>query len=330
MKRILSLCLAAALALSFTACGKAESESYPVEVVGPERTSAPLPSATPSVSAAPQPGWVVAPRTDIEITCSLADYEKPQTTQLAQQDQLAFFVQDGKTGVIDLDGVVRIPAEKDVHWCGVCGITNADESEIYEQDGTVVGTGGHGAASSTVYYDTGSKKVYLEDFNWLISWDNVQINTNQPFIAKAVAITPKEGAGGPDDTYFDGTDTAVTIGDVQGDIIILPNGQPLDNVIYEQVNSASEGLFAAKMAGLWGFVNAATGQQAVPFVYQEVRPFNEGMAAVKTDTGWGYVNTAGTEKTTMSFENAQSASGGKAWVKTADGWGVILLSDWAA
>ena len=95
------------------------------------------------------------------------------------------------------------------------------------------------------------------------------------------------------------------------------------------MRSASEGLFAAKMAGLWGFVNAATGEQAVPFVYKEVRPFNEGLAAVRTDTGWGFVNTAGSEKTVMTFENAQSASGGKAWVKTAEGWGVAQLSDWA-
>ena len=330
MKKILSLCLAAALALSLAACGKATSESYPVEVVGPERTSAPMPTAAPQTSAAPQPGWAVAPRTDIEITGSLADYEKPQTTQLAQQDQLAFFVQNGKTGVIDLEGTVRIPAEKDVHWCGVCGITNADESEVYEQDGTVVGAGGHGTGSSNVYYDVNSGTVYVEDVDWLISWDNIHVSTNQPFIAKAVSITPKEGAGGPEDTYIDGTDTAVTIGEKQGDIIILPSGKPLDNVIYEQVNSASEGLFAAKMAGLWGFVNAATGQQAVPFIYSEVRPFNEGLAAVNTGSGWGYVNTAGSEKTVMTFENAQTASGGKAWVKTADGWGVILLSDWAA
>ena len=38
MKKVLSLCLAAALALSLAAC-KNEPESYPVEVVGPERTT---------------------------------------------------------------------------------------------------------------------------------------------------------------------------------------------------------------------------------------------------------------------------------------------------
>ena len=149
MKKVLSLCLAAALALSLAAC-KNEPESYPVEVVGPERTSAPVPTADPEASASPQPGWMVTPRTDIDIQKSLADYAKPQVTQLAQQDQLAFFLQNDKIGVIDLDGTVRIPAEKDVHWCGVCGITNSDESEIYEQDGTVVGSGGHGLASGTL------------------------------------------------------------------------------------------------------------------------------------------------------------------------------------
>ena len=329
MKKVLSLCLAAALALSLAAC-KNEPESYPVEVVGPERSSAPVPTADPEASASPQPGWVVAPRTDIDIQKSLADYAKPQVTQLAQQDQLAFFLQNDKIGVIDLDGTVRIPAEKDVHWCDVCGITNSDESEIYEQDGTVVGSGGHGLASGTLYYDVNSKKVYAEDMGWLYSWEEIQASTNQPFIADAVSITPKEGAGGPDDTYISATDTPVDVGEVQGKIIIMPDGTALDGVVYEDVTSASEGQFAAKMAGLWGFVNATTGQQAVPFVYEAVRPFNEGLAAVKTATGWGYINTSGAEQTVMTFENAQSASGGKAWVKTADGWGVALLSDWKA
>ena len=130
--------------------------------------------------------------------------------------------------------------------------------------------------------------------------------------------------------YISATDTPVDVSEVQGKIIIMPDGTALDGVVYEDVTSASEGLFAAKMAGLWGFVNATTGQQAVPFVYEAVRPFNEGLAAVKTATGWGYINTSGAEQTVMTFENAQSASGGKAWVKTADGWGVALLSDWKA
>ena len=329
MKKVLSLCLAAALALSLAAC-KNEPESYPVEVVGPERTRAHVPTEDPEASASSQPGWVVAPRTDIDIQKSLADYAKPQVTQLAQQDQLAFFLQNDKIGVIDLDGTVRIPAEKDVHWCSVCGIANSDESEIYEQDGTVVGSGGHGLAGGTIYYDVNSKKVYAEDMGWLYSWEEIKASTNQPFIADAVSITPKEGAGGPDDTYISATDTPVDVGEVQGKIIIMPDGTALDGVVYEDVTSASEGLFAAKMAGLWGFVNATTGQQAVPFVYEAVRPFNEGLAAVKTATGWGYINTSGAEQTVMTFENAQSASGGKAWVKTADGWGVALLSDWKA
>ena len=201
---------------------------------------------------------------------------------------------------------------------------------LMEQDGTVVGSGGHGLASGTLYYDVNSKKVYAEDMGWLYSWEEIKASTNQPFIADAVSITPKEGSGGPDDTYISATDTPVDVSEVQGKIIIMPDGTALDGVVYEDVTSASEGLFAAKMAGLWGFVNATTGQQAVPFVYEAVRPFNEGLAAVKTATGWGYINTSGAEQTVMTFENAQSASGGKAWVKTADGWGVALLSDWKA
>ena len=57
----------------------------------------------------------------------------------------------------------------------------------------------------------------------------------------------------------------------------MPDGTALDGVVYEDVTSASEGLFAAKMAGLWGFVNATTGQQAVPFVYEAGAPLQRGV-----------------------------------------------------
>ena len=64
-------------------------------------------------------------------------------------------------------------------------------------------------------------------------------------------------------------------------------------------------------------------------VYLAARPFWGDRAAVKTETGWGYISLAGSEKTTMTFLDAATASSdGKAWVKTQDGWGVILLADY--
>ena len=331
MKKFLGICLAAGMALALAACGDKPPESYAVEVVGPERTSAPAPSQDPQ-AATPRPGWLVAPRADLEITVSLAEYESPQQGTLTGQAQLAFFVQGGKTGVIDLQGNVRIPAEKDVHWCPVCGITNADESEIYDQNGGVVGSGGHGVSQSEIYYDLNSKQLYAMDMGWLFSWDQMQVTTAQPFIAQVAYIAPKEGEATPEDVYLDSTGEAVTVTQPApaAYMLMMPGGQPLDNVQYEQVNGATEGLFATKKGGLWGFVNATTGQQAVPFVYSQVRPFREGLAAVQTGTGWGYVDTAGSETTVMTFAGAQTAAGGAAWVKTAEGWGVAQLSQWGA
>ena len=331
MKKFVSAALCAVLALALAACGGPDApSSYSVEVVGPARTSAPAPTPAPAGSEPAAAGWAVAPRKDITVTQSLADFAKPQRTQLAQQDQLAFFEQNDMTGVIDLEGNIRIPAEKNVHWCPVCGITNGDESEIYEQDGTVVGSGGHGSTGSVVYYDTASRTAYVEDMGWLFAWDEVQVPTNQPFIATAVTITEKQGQGEADDLYLNATGAAVTVSGRQGDVILMPDGTPLDGVVYEQVNAASEGLFAAKMGGAWGYVNATTGRQAVPFVYLQALPFHEGLAAVQSQTGWGYVAADGTEKTAMTFLHAQSATGGKAWVETADGWGVAILDEWPA
>lgn len=326
MKKVLSASLAICLAFGLAGCGQKTPSSYPVEVVGPERTSAPAPTQAPDASPTPQPGWVVAPRTDIEITASLADQGTVQYLTTQERQQLSLFTQNGQTGVIDLAGKIVVPAEKDVHWCPVCGITNNGESEIYNARGEVVGVGGHGIGGGSIFYDTATGKVYMDDgMGYLVPWSQDMVYSPEAFIARVVTITPDESAN---EYYIEGETTPVRLGEVTGYMLFTPEGKPLDNLEYEDLAAQSEGAFAAKMKGSWGFVSAATGEQLVPFVYQQVRPFRNGLAAVKTDTGWGYVSLAGVEKTSMTFVDAQTAVDGKAWVKTAEGWGVAELAAW--
>ena len=324
------VCLAA---LMFSACSK-PAGSYEVEVISPQRTSAPAPNSNSSATATPTPkpqaGYLVGPFQEFEIVGSLADYSAPTQTQLENRDQLAFFKQDGKTGVIDLNGTIVIPAEKDVHWCPVCGITNADESEIYDAKGQVVGSGGHGLADTEVVFDPNRKGLYVADMGVFQPWTDGVVNTLEPVVAQVATLTDttKDNSQWKGYSFLE-EDHPVLLGETQGYTLFNPDGTLLSKQVFQAVERASTGLFAVQQQDVWGYLNQATGEMLVEPVYLAARPFWGDRAAVKTETGWGYISLAGSEKTTMTFLDAATASSdGKAWVKTQDGWGVILLADY--
>ena len=47
--------------------------------------------------------------------------------------------------------------------------------------------------------------------------------------------------------------------------------------------------------GKGGFIDAATGEEAVPFIYDYVHMFSVGLALVKLNGCWGYVDKKGKE-----------------------------------
>lgn len=335
-KQWIAAALAVCLAVGFTACKKSDG-GYDVTVIGPEQTSAPSAaqpqaSAEPTATPKPQAGFVVGPVKDIDIVASLADYSAPTQTELPleQREQLAFFTQNGKTGVIDLEGNIVIPAEKDVHWCPVCGITNEGETEIYNAKGEVIGSGGHGQFETPIYYDTRTKALYLENMDTLAAWDAELLNTLEPVIAQVVTTAPttQEDANWKG-SFLKDESTPVIVGETEGYMLFQPDGTALSKQVYEEIQRASTGTFAVKQDGLWGYVNQETGEQMIACQYLDALPFNGDRAAVKTETGWGYISLTGRQKTSMDFLGAASvADESTAWVRTAEGWGVVKLSDY--
>lgn len=335
-KKWIAAALAVCLAVGFTACKKSD-EGYGVTEIGPEKTSAPStvqpqPSAEPTATPKPQAGFVVGPVKDVDIVASLADYSAPSQTQLSleEREQLAFFKQNGKTGVIDLKGNIVIPAEKDVHWCPVCGITNEGETEIYNAKGEVIGSGGHGQFESPIYYDTKTKALYLENMETLVSWNQEMLNTLEPVIATVVTLTPTtQEDSGWKGSFLNDESSPVIVGETEGYMLFKPDGTALSNQVYEEIQRASTGTFAVKQNSLWGYVNQETGEEMVKCQYLEALPFNGDRAAVKAESGWGYISLTGRQKTSMDFLGAASAADeSTAWVRTAEGWGVVNLSDY--
>ena len=337
-KKWIAAILAVCLAVGFTGCKKS-NDGYEVTVIGPEKTSAPSTvqsqsDAEPTATPKPQAGFVAGPVKDIDIVASLADYSAPSQTQLTleERERLAFFTQNGKTGVIDLEGNIVIPAEKDVHWCPVCGITNEGETEIYNARGEVIGSGGHGQFETPIYYDTTTKALYLENMDTLVAWNAQLLNTLEPVIATVVTITPttQEDTNWKGSYLSDGT-APVIVGQTEGYRLFKPDGTALNDQVYEEIQRASTGTFAVKQNGLWGYVNQETGEQMIPCQYLEALPFNGDRAAVKAESGWGYISLTGRQKTSMEFLGAASAADeSTAWVRTAEGWGVANLSDYPA
>lgn len=334
MKRTLAFLLAACVAVGLAGCTKpAAAPSEPPAAPGSAAVSAPAASEPPRHSPTPAPGWVVEPRSDLEIVQSLAEFSTVESITSEERQQLALFTQNGKTGVIDLAGNIVVPPEKDVHWCPVCGITNDGETEIYNARGEVVGSGGHGIGESSIFYDEPTGTLYLEGWmGYLEPWSQEMTYSPEPIIAKMVTITELTGLDDPGDSRYHIGDELhpVEVSEPSAMMLFLPDGTPLTETRFEEIRAASEGMFPVKQGGLWGFVAAADGKQMVPCAYGQVRPFKNGLAAVQGETGWGYVSLVGTPKTSMTFLGAQTAAGGKAWVKTAAGWGVAELSAWPA
>ncbi|MBQ8647303.1 MAG: WG repeat-containing protein [Oscillospiraceae bacterium] len=334
MKRGLCALLAVLLCLSMAACGD-EPEVYGVTVISPEQTS--VPGKTPAPSAA-QPAaddglnWLVEPDASIEWVQSLADYPQNSSDPMTHREELYLFSRGGKVGVIDLRGHVVVPESENVHWCGLCGIVNADETKIFNAAGQVVGSGGHGAYSSIPLYDEVGGQLYYVDYGEYVPWGDTMLGGG-PFMAQVVRISARplaEGEEMKDDFRFnaDGTISVLEVEETGMYILVDGStGRPLSEVRYEEHKLCKSGMFPVKRNGLWGYVDEY-GVEQIACKYENVLPFDSGTAAVRMNGGWRYINLADVYQTDdMDFEEVATACGGKAWVKTAAGWGVMALAD---
>lgn len=322
------LALVLALGLSLAACGDKPPEDYGIEVEGPKRTSAPAPSQPASSGDAQPEGivWALEPRTDIEITRSLADYDPLSSGALPQQNRLAFFSQNGSTGAIDLSGNIVVPAAENVEWCPLCGIAGVADHRVFDSNGGVRTDTGHGGSMDPYVYDEASGQAFVQSYGYYTPWADRYDRSAGYVMTPVVRITRLE----PEDFSFEfllEQETEYPIEVAQTNTFLLLNmatGQPVGGqryTAYEQRGS----LFTVQQNGLWGCVDGEGGQ-VLACTYLELRPFVDGVAAARTDTGWGFVDMDGRPYTAMDFLGAASAFEGRAWVKTEEGWGVIELA----
>ena len=215
------------------------------------------------------------PRSDLEIVQSLAEFLPVDHLTTAERQQLALFTQNGGTGVIDLAGNIVVPAGKNVHWCPVCGITNEGETEIYNAQGEVVGSGGHGISESGIFTTKPPAPCI-----WRTGWATCSPGARSTPTAPTRSLqggfhygAHRSGRPGQQPVPHGGRGAPVELGEPSSMMLFLPDGTPLTDTRYEAVEAASESVFPVKQGGLWGFVSAADGRRWCPCQYRQVRPF---------------------------------------------------------
>jgi hypothetical protein len=99
--------------------------------------------------------------------------------------------------------------------------------------------------------------------------------------------------------------------------IINKRGEFIVSPIYQEIQPASEGLFATHDAKGYGFIDE-TGRVVIPFMYQEATSFSEGAAAVQKDTNWIFIDRSNQKLFPNSFKNISAFSSGLAAVTVND------------
>lgn len=87
----------------------------------------------------------------------------------------------------------------------------------------------------------------------------------------------------------------------------------------EWIGEGKEGLFPAKKAGKFGFINSS-GEWVIPPSFEEVGTFAENLAPYKQGTKWGLINKTGDFKGIAEWKEIKKTSEGKTVVSSDEGF----------
>lgn len=250
---------------------------------------------------------------------------------------LSFFMQHGKTGMINDAGTIVAPIENNVQWCNVCSVVSDDHGTMFYPDGRMGPTGGHGG--NDIYYVYSEKQGKALEYSY--SWVGDKGFTKYWAVP---AFLPVHELNNP---YTLNSEVSDMSGKFQNKYALvgsdgqLASGENVQNM-FLQVRQTAESTaylvspyefyagFSAEenncvqfMDGSWGYVDAQG--HTLLSGYEEARPFHEGLAAVCKNGKWGYIDTAGNSKLDFVLEDAASVFDGAAWAKQNGQWGVLRL-----
>ena len=253
------------------------------------------------------------------------------------EKNISIFTQNGKKGLISIDGTIKAEAKYDtLVKCVNCNLLKYSEDDskgiVLDEDYNVVGEDycGHGYTTSECYYDTESKRVFMVNS----SEDSVNVvecmGTEGPVIMRAAKF-------GYEEMFDEQIFLPVEKLDLYG--IYSRSGKVVEPQ-YDNVSPYENGFAAVEKNGKWAYIdeegklitdfiyNSCKGKTHETYSYEQVMyPASEGYIAVCKDGKWGYIDTEGKQITDFVFEKTQPVYQGKAWVKVDGKWGVADMEN---
>lgn len=337
MRPILSLALALLTAAALSGCSLQEQPSVSSQPASSDKTTASAVSEMTEVSSGSSVGGTssqaeegtllylqeqgklenIVPVSD-DMSYMLAQSDKKGGTQYPYDcDGLLYYWKDGKKGVADWNGTIRLPAEDGVEWCPAHGFYTMKSGVNYNADFSANAPEGHGLARW--YYDAESQNLIFqaEGPASLI-----------PPEKKADAVS-KTGLPGilevgryeiPDASYPE--EGAMKL--LGAYVILDSKGNAVTDPSLTEATSFRDGICAVKQDGKWRFIDE-TGKQVLDQTFDGAYQFHEGVAAVCRDGKWGYIRLDGSSALEFQFEEARSVHDGTAWVKENGIWKQIEI-----
>lgn len=222
----------------------------------------------------------------------------------------SLIISEGKTGVIDCEGEVTIPVEKDIQISA--------NGEIFDKEGNCLSVSGENKEpeileNTEYYYDIKENKII---YNAVGITEYTDYSDNAPKMLQCVSVaSPIPNNEGFLD--FDFLEKYVLV-DQKGKLVI--------DTQFDACKSQTYGLFPVNKGGKWGYIDE-TGKNTIPYIYDDACPFSSGNAAVSKDGKAGFIDINGKVVVDFDFEQTRPAYQNKAWVRKDGKWGIIQLSE---
>lgn len=226
---------------------------------------------------------------------------------------LSFFKVDGRTGVVDDRGEIKIPYEDNAGWC-IEGFVD----ELHRTyDGEFNKEGGSGHGISSFFFDLNSNKLVMSDedgYRYIQMGNYIENHYSLTGIFKAAYFKIGKSQLGEDALVMERQTNAFIALDDKGNPISKPNLQA-GTAFYK-------GISAVKKDNKWGFIDRK-GNMILDFQYDDAYNFVDDTAAVCKDGRWGYIKRDGSVYKDFIYDAARSFYKGRAWAKLDGKWQVI-------
>lgn len=232
---------------------------------------------------------------------------------------------DGKWGLVDKDGIIRVSHENDLETCFACLVVNKDHKIVdnnFEIAGEVMGHGGLGVDPHC--YDLTAKKIpqagegayYAGEGRSISDFDGEE---GEFYVFDIVEMPPgffidASAAYSEEEIKFTGKK-----------MIAYKNafitGPDVTESRYQVKFKNGKDVMAIKQNDRWKFIGT-DGKAVFSSTYEDVRNFYSGYCPVKQGGKWGYIDEKGNAVSDFIYDEARIIINDKAFVKKDGLWKV--------